>query len=76
MLRQIFRTWSISVRENLSVRLRQQGFLATQPGNHISARVQESILVSACLVDARVALLEILCVRITVHRGRMGAVRE
>ena len=45
-------------------------------GNHISARAQEHILRQACAVDARVALLEVMYVLITLHVGRQLAVPE
>ena len=45
-------------------------------GNHISARAQEHILRQVCEVDARVALLEVMYVLITVHLGRQLAVRD
>ena len=44
-LRAVFRTWSIFELEDLTQWLRRQGFVGTQPGNHISARAQEHILV-------------------------------
>ena len=51
------RPWEISSRDDLSQWLRHQGFPATRPGNHLSARAQEYILINAgARGDARVEL--------------------
>ena len=47
---------------------------ATTPGNHIGARAQEAVISEACAVDARVALLEVVCVSLTIHVGRQMTV--
>ena len=56
--------------EDLTTRLCRGGFARCGVGKHISARAQEHILRQACAVDARVALLEVMYVLITVHVGR------
>ena len=68
-LREVFRGWGIMAAEDLTTRLCQEGFPRCSVGNHISARAQEHILRQACEVDARVALLEVMYVLITVHLG-------
>ena len=69
-LREVMRSWSIVSREGLTQWLRREGFQAVQPGNHIGARVQEALLGRACSEDARVALLESLCVALVLRTGR------
>ena len=54
----------------------QEGFPRCSVGTHISARAQEHILRQACEVDARVALLEVMFVLITVHLGPQLAVPD
>ena len=76
LLRAVFRSWGIQDREHLTAHLRRQGFPATQPGNHISARAQEVLLAEACQVDGRVALLEVVCTNVAIHLGREWAVPE
>ena len=82
-LRDVFRLWNIFDRDDLTIWLQGQGFAATQSGNHIPARVQEFVLSSACRVDARVALLEVVYVRAVLHTAQQmtvprirGPVRE
>ena len=48
----------------------QAGFPRSTPGNHISARAQESILGEATNLDARCALLEAVFVLVTVNVAR------
>ena len=60
-LREVFRTWGIYNREQLTSWLRLQGFPATLRGNHISARAQEFLLAVAGWQDARVGLIEVVC---------------
>ena len=50
--------------------LQRMGFQAVQPGNHIGARAHEVLLGRACSEDARVALLESVCVALVLHTGR------
>ena len=69
-LREVFRTWGIDNREQLTPWLRFQGFPATLPGNHISARAQEFLLAEAGRQDARVGLIEVVCVNLAIHMGR------
>ena len=71
-LREAMRAWGIDDADGLSSWLGCQGFPRCSPGNHISARGQESILHEATARDASVALLE--CVWITLQHGREGAV--
>ena len=73
-LRTVFRMWSIHEREDLTGWLRRRGFLGIHPGNHISARAQEHILIEVCRTDARVALLEASCVAVVLHIGRQMVV--
>ena len=75
-LREVFRGWGIMAAQDLTTRLCQEGFPRCAVGNHISARAQEHILRQACEVDARVALLEVMYVLITVHLGRLLAVPD
>ena len=75
-LRAVLRTWGIQEREHLTAHLRRQGFPATQPGNHISARAQEALLSEACQVDARVALVEVVCMNVAICLGREVVVPE
>ena len=73
-LRDVMRGWGIESPEGLSQWLRQHGFPATRPGNHIPARGQEHILALGCTVDARIALLEAVYVMITVDQSRTAGV--
>ena len=73
-LREVFRTWGIDNREQLTSWLRLQGFPATLPGNHISARAQEFLLAEAGRHDARVGLIEVVCVSLAIHMGREAIV--
>ena len=66
--RGVVRGWGIESPDDLSQWLRQHGFQATRPGNHISASGQEHILSLGCGMDARVALLEAVYVIITVEQ--------
>ena len=82
-LRDVFRLWNIFDRGDRTIWLQGQGFAATQPGNHIPARAQEFVLSSACRVDARVALLEVVYVQAVHHTAQQmtvprirGPVRE
>ena len=75
-LRAVLRTWGIQEREHLTAHLRRQGFPATQPGNHISARAQEPLLSEACQVDARVALVEVVCMNVAICLGQELVVPE
>ena len=68
------RTWSVDNREDLSQWLRSHGFAATQPGNHIPARVQEALSQEVCRIDARVVLLEAMFVQLVLHFGRYTVV--
>ena len=69
-LREVFRTWGIDNREQLTSWLRLQEFPATLPGNHISARAQEFLLAEAGRHDARVGLIDVVCVSLAIHMGR------
>ena len=69
-LRFAFRCWGVNSDVELSGWLSRNGFPATRPGHHISGRAQEFILTSACREDARVALLEVVFVVITLNEGR------
>ena len=71
-LREVFRGWGIVAAEDITTRLCQEGFPRCAVGNHISTRAQEHILRQACAVDARVALLEVMYVLITVHDGQLA----
>ena len=71
-LRGVMRGWGIESPEGLSQWLRQHGFPATRPGNHIPARGQEHIFALGCTVDARVTLL--VSVMITVEQSRTAGV--
>ena len=73
-LRAVLRGWGVTEREGLSTWLRNNGFAATVPGNHIAARAQEFIFSEAIAADARVALLEAVYVCYTVHVSRQLAV--
>ena len=73
-LRQVFRSWGITCREQFTEWLRREGFQATLPGNHIGARTQEALLSRACVEDARVALLESVFVAMVLHVGRQSRV--
>ena len=64
------RIWGVHDRHGLSEWLGRQGFPRTARGNHISARAQEFSIGEAVLVDARSALLEAVCVVVTLHVGR------
>ena len=61
-LRAALRGWGVTEREGLSTWLRNNGFVATTPGNHIAARAQEFIFSEAIATDARVALRKAACV--------------
>ena len=73
-LRAVLRGWGVTEREGLSTWPRNNGFVATAPGNHIAARAQEFIFSEAIAADARVALLEAVYVCCTVHVSRQLAV--
>ena len=82
-LRDVFRLWNVFDRGDLTIWLKEQGFAVTQHGNHIPARAQEIVLSSACRVDARDALLEVVYVRAVLHTAQQmtvprvrGPVRE
>ena len=80
-LREVMRAWRVTTPEELSGWLRSQGFPATRPGQHLSARAQEFIFHEGGVLDARVALLETAFVLITLEQGRggippVGGVRE
>ena len=68
-LRQVLRAWHIEEPNHLTGWLRTQGFPGTNPGNHISARVQKFIIGEAIRADARVALLEGVYVQLAIHMG-------
>ena len=68
------RSWGVSSPPDLSRWLRDQGFASSQPSNHIPARAQEFLIGEACRFDARVALLEGVFVRVTLHMGEQMAV--
>ena len=73
-LRAVLRCWGVTEREGFSTWLRNNGFAATVPGNHIAAKAQEFIFSEAIAADARVALLEAVYVCYTVHVSRQLAV--
>ena len=72
-LRNVFRMWYITSREEFRLWLQGQGFVGPLPGQHISARAPEFILTEACRADARVALLEVAFVGAILHVGRQSA---
>ena len=69
-LREVMRSWGIRAREDLSDWLGQHGFPRSSPGSHVRARAQERLIHEACCRDARVALLETVCVAIALHLRR------
>ena len=69
-LQEVMRSWGIRAREDLSDWLGQHGFPRSSPGSHVPARAQERLIHEACCRDARVALLETVCVAIALHFGR------
>ena len=64
------RAWRVTTPEELSTWLRNRGFPATRPGQHLSVRVQEFIFHEGCVLDARVAMLETAFVSVTLEQGR------
>ena len=72
-LRQALRSWRFALREHLTA-VGREGFQATLPGKHISARAQEALLSRARAGDARVALLESVFVAMVLHVGRQSSV--
>ena len=68
-----FRSWGILEVDDLTIWLRRQGFVGTQPGNHIEARAQDFIMHEATRANATVALLEVVFVAVVFHvANRMG----
>ena len=73
-LREVMRAWRVTTPEELSTWLRNRGFPATRPGQHLSVRAQEFIFHEGCVLDARVAMLETAFVSITLEQGRASGI--
>ena len=56
--------------EDLPTWLRSQGFPGPAPGNHLSARAQEFILIEGSSFDGRVTLLEAAYITLKLHTRR------
>ena len=75
-LRKTMRSWGITDSEGLSNWLTVRGFPRSPPGSHIATRAQELILHEGSATNARVSLLETVCVLLTIQFGREGVVLE
>ena len=69
-LRAAMRRWGVESAKRLARWLAEEGFPRTRAGAHISARAQEHVMMQAVRVDARAALLESVCVAVTLAFGR------
>ena len=71
-----YRSWGIHSREDLAEWIYSQGFPKPRGGVHFSGRAQERILQEACKIDARIAALETVIVRITVEAVRRAVCEQ
>ena len=56
-LREVMTAWGVTAPEELSTWLRNRGFPATRPGQHLSVRAQEFIFHEGCVADARCGIV-------------------